>query len=746
MRCMIRSSFPVGGVVLAAGMLVSACSTVTAVPAATTSSDAIADAWAQKTLEEMTLDERLTLLRGYLPQRMAKSDQPAGVPYGAGYVPGVPRLGVPALVESDASLGVANMGGFMRRNDVATALPSGAAMASTWNPALVEQGGAMIGAEARAKGFNVLLAGGVNLVREPRGGRNFEYLGEDPLLAGTLVGHAIRGVQSNHIVSTIKHYVLNAQETGRTVLSADIGEAALRESDLLAFEIGLEIGEPGSVMCGYNRINGVYACENGFLLNDVLRRDWHYRGWVMSDWGAVHGVSIRAGLDQQSGTQPQEKPYFGSLLTEALDQDRVSEADIDRSVLRILRTMQRLELVDDPVKPGAEIDFDAHGDIAQAIAERGIVLLKNENHLLPVAASTQHILLVGAHADVGVLAGGGSSQVNPVGGAALSLAIPGEPIYHRKFYLPSSPLKALRAQLPHAAIDYDDGMDPVRAAAAAQKADLVVVFAEQFSAEGKDVSSLTLPDKQDALISAVATANPRTVVVLETGGAVLMPWLDKVGAVLAAWYPGQRGGLAIARVMSGEVNPSGRLPITFPASTQQLPNPVLPGSAQGTNTDAGKGLYDLPDGDPGFAVDYPEGSAVGYRWYDREHFNPLFAFGYGLSYTQFKYGQLQLRDGDALSASFTVSNTGERAGTEIAQVYVQVAGTRRMVGWQRIALERGESRRVTVTAEPRVLASFDVEARDWHVDAGSYRVEVSTAVDSPQLSGTARLNDRRIKP
>jgi beta-glucosidase len=704
-----------------------------------------ADAWARTMLQKLTPDERLGLLRGKLPPRMAEAERPAGLVMGAGYVAGVPRLGIPALMESDASLGVANMGGFMRRNDVATALPSATAMAASWDVGLVEAGGAAIGAEARAKGFNVLLAGGANLVREPRNGRNFEYYSEDVLLSGVLAGHAIRGIQSNHIVSTIKHYALNAQETGRTILSANIGEAALRESDLLAFQIGIEIGEPGSVMCAYNRINSVYACENGFLLNDVLRRDWGYPGWVMSDWGAVHSPSIRAGLDQESGTQPKDTPWFGTLLRDELAAGRVTQADIDRSALRILRTMRALGLDTHAATPGSAIDYEAHGRVAQRIAEEGIVLLRNEGGLLPVAATARRILLIGGHADVGVPSGGGSSQVNPVGGASLSLAIPGDAIYHRRLYMPSSPLKALRALLPAAEIAFDDGTDRGRAAAAARGADLVIVFGEQFTAEGSDVATLSLPDDQDGLIAAVADANPKTVVVLETGGPVTMPWLDKVGAVLAAWYPGQRGGEAIARVLSGAVNPSGRLPVTFPRTVDQSPNPRLPGSLLVKGQD-GKDLYDLPKDQKPFDVSYPEGADVGYRWYDRTGATPLFAFGHGLSYTSFTYRDLTLRGGSALGATLRITNVGARAGAEVAQLYVRVNGARRLVGWSRVELAPGESRTVTIAAEPRLLAAFDVQRRNWTITAGSYAVEVGKAVDQPQLTGQVRLAARRIKP
>lgn len=714
-----------------------------AAPAQKPASDA--DARAAQTLTRMTLDERFELLRGYMPFQLPPAEQPKGVTFGAGYVKGVARLGVPPLVETDASLGVANMSDVMRHGDVATALPSGAAMASTWDPALIERAGAMIGAEARAKGFNVMLAGGVNLVREPRNGRNFEYLGEDPLLAGVMAGRAIRGVQSNHIVSTIKHYVLNAQETGRTVLSANISEQALRESDLLAFELGIEIGRPGAVMCAYNQVNAVYACENRFLLTDVLRRDWGYKGFVMSDWGAVHSPSIRAGLDQESGTQHSDVPYFGDLLRADLAAGRVTQADIDRAVLRVLRTIYASGIADDPARIGAPIDYAAHAQVAQAVAEAGIVLLKNERHLLPIGPAARRVLVVGGHADKGVLGGGGSSQVNPVGGAALSLPVPGQPAWHRRLYAPSPPLEALRTGLAAAEVSFDDGTDPQRAAAAAKGADLVVVFGEQFTAEGQDVPDLSLPDHQDALIAAVAAANPKTVVVLETGGPVLMPWLGQVGAVVEAWYPGQRGGDAIARVLTGQVNPSGRLPVTFPASIAQTPNPNLPGVdlVAGRNEQE---LKNLPDAQKHFAVSYPEGADVGYRWYQRTGARPLFAFGHGLSYSRFAYRRLSLAGGRRLQAAFEVANVGARAGAEVAQVYVRVDGVDHLVGWRRVELEPGETRKVSVTADPRLLAAFDTGRRGWRVAAGDYEVEVGGASDAPRLTGKTRLEELFVKP
>jgi beta-glucosidase len=468
---------------------------------------------------------------------------PADAIPGAGYVGGAARLGIPALKETDASLGVAYVFGL--RRDGATALPSGLAMASTWNPALLEQGGAMIGAEARAKGFNVMLAGGVNLMRDPRNGRNFEYFGEDPLLSGTLAGHAIRGIQSNHIIATIKHFALNGQETGRKFVDPRISEGAARESDLLAFQLGIEIGNPGSVMCAYNKVNGDPACSSNWLLNTVLKRDWGYKGFVMSDWGAVPDLQAAMnGLDQQSGGQLDKAMFFDRPLAEAAADKPAWAARRDDMNRRVLWAIYDNGLDKFPVSPGGKIDFDAHGRIAQDTAEQGIVLLRNERGALPLAASAKRIAVIGGYADTGVVSGAGSSQVQGQGGPAVSIPLGGgsgfaafiQEAYHR-----SVPLKAIKAQAGDATVTYRNGRYISEAVTQAKQADVAIVFATQWSTEGFDQPDLTLPNGQDALIAAVADANPNTIVVLETGGPVLMPWLGKTAAVVEAWYPGARG-------------------------------------------------------------------------------------------------------------------------------------------------------------------------------------------------------------
>jgi beta-glucosidase len=714
------------------------------------------DVRAAQVLAEMTLDEKIAMVNGTFGSKLRKT-APAERRIGGGHVPGVARLGIPDLYESDAGLGVAN-GGTMRPGDVATAMPSSLATAASFDPAIAYAGGAMIGAEARAKGFNVLLAGGSNLIRDPWVGRSFEYFSEDTLLTGVMAGESIRGVQSNHIVSTIKHFALNAQESGRYVLDARLADAALRESDLLAFQLAIERGQPGSVMCSYNKVNGDWACENRYLLTDVLKRDWKFPGWVMSDWGAVHSTAkaANAGLDQQSGQELDKQPYFAAPLKAAVVAGAVPQARLDEMVSRILRTMFARGLVDTPAPATPQpIDYPAHAAVALHTAEAGMVLLKNEGGLLPLARTAQRIVVIGAHADVGVLSGGGSSQVQAVAGSPIRMPMPdGSPqlSFIKVTYQGSSPLAALRAQAPKATISYVDTQDPATAAAAAKNADLVLFFAEQWRTEAVDLTSLSLGDGQDALIEAVAAANPRTVVVMQSGGPVLMPWLGKVGAVLEAWYPGERGGEAIAHVLFGDVEASGRLPVTFPQSADQAPRPEVPGLAQVraaaakqavTKPVPGLTTVDISGGVEGFPVDYPEGADVGYRWYQRRGAKPMFPFGFGLSYTRFSYAKLEIPSGDAMRVRFTVTNVGQRAGSDVPQVYATVPGAagvpiRRLVGFERVQLAPGETRTVDVTIDPRLLARYDEKRHGWQPHRGSVAIEVGHDALSAELKGTTR--------
>ncbi|TKD52796.1 beta-glucosidase [Sphingomonas baiyangensis] len=740
---------------LAAAAFIAPAVAQTPPPAPAPPTDAAAAERARGIVARMTFDEKIALLHGLFPP-MAAGKTPNELIPSAGHVDGIARLGVPIVRKSDASLGVANQVE-QRKGDVATAMPSALATAASFDPAIAREGGAMIGAEARAKRFNVLLAGGINLTRDPWGGRNFEYMGEDPLLAGVMGGAQIAGVQSNGIVSTVKHFALNAQETGRMVLDARIDEAALRMSDLLAFQIAIEQGRPGSVMCAYNKVNGDWACENDFLLNKVLKRDWGYRGWVMSDWGAVHSSAkaANAGLDQQAGQELDPQIWFDAPLRADVAAGRVPMARIDDMATRYLTGLIATGAYDRAMPEAAQtIDYARHADVAQLAAEAGIVLLRNERDLLPLARTARRIAVIGGAADKGVLSGGGSSQVRSVGGAPIEIPLAHGPAasFVRVTYHASSPLAALRKALPEAEIAFVDGRNLSEATEAAAKADIAIVFATQWTTEAEDVPDLRLPDHQDALIAAIAAAQPATVAVLETGGPVLMPWADKVPAIVQAWYPGQRGGEAIANILTGRVNPSGRLPITFPAHAGQPPRPypvgletarALENKAAADPANAGK--YRLES----FPVDYQEGADVGYRWYERQDQTPRFAFGHGLSYTRFTYGTPTVTGGKGITIAFDVTNSGKRAGADVPQLYVSRDGAdapMRLAAFTRITLAPGETRRVTLTAEPRVVADYDPRLPGWRIAPGRYRVALARDAADRSMVSTVTLDGATMKP
>ena len=695
------------------------------------------DARADAAVAAMTLDEKLRLIFGYSDQALTELSKVPDdivspelkayvishlVKGSAGFVPGVPRLGIPDQAQTDASLGVRNS--FIP----STALPSSLATAASFDPEVVRAGGKMIGAEARATGHNTMLSGGINLAREPRNGRNFEYVGEDPLLAGTMAAALIEGIQSNHIISTIKHYAVNDQETLRTSLDVTISAAAMRQSDLLAFELAIEKSSPGSVMCSYNLINGRWGCENDYLLNKVLKHDWGYKGFVMSDWGAVHSTVDAAndGLDQHTGfCCKEDKPWFGPpAMKAALQSGAIPQARLDDMVERILWALFAKGPVDDPVKV-MPIHYAANAAVSQKAAEESLVLLKNDGNLLPLRG-VKSIAVIGGSADKGVLAGAGSSDVTPVGGAV---------IIDSHTYLPSPPLDALRRELPKARIAFDAGKDLASASALAAQSDVAIVFVTRHNSEGSE-ASLEMVGNQDALVSAVAKANPKTVVVAETGGAIYMPWVDQVPAILEAFYPGIRGGPAIARILTGKVNPSGHLPISFPASTDQLARPDIAGLGE-------------PDGTPAEVL-YDEGAAIGYKWYDLKGYKPLFWFGHGLSYTSFALSDLNAHpEGKAIKASFSIRNTGRRAGKGVSQVYVapvdwKKAGweaPKRLGGFAKADLKAGKSSRVELSIDPRLLATYEAAGNHWHIRGGNYRVMVGQSSDAQMESVEVTLPD-----
>jgi beta-glucosidase len=667
------------------------------------------DQRADMVIAQMTLNEKIQLVHGTGWGALRPGEPiPPGSNEGAGFVPGIERLGIPAINMADSAVG-ARMAA--RQSRYATLLPSSLGAASSFDPQAAYLYGTVIGRELRDQGYNMSIGGGVDLVREPRNGRNFEYAGEDPILAGTMVGQLMKGLQAQQVMGDIKHYAFNDQETGRNILNVILDKRAMRETDLLAFQIALKISQAAGVMCAYNKVNGDYACENDYLLNRVLKKDFGFQGWVLSDWGGTHSTikAALSGLDQE---MPGDE-FFGAPLEKAVDSREVPEARLNDMVHRILRSMFACGVIDNPPVRSVVDPFQGLAD-AQQIAEESIVLLKNGGGLLPLdAASVASIALIGSHADVGVLSGGGSAQVDPPGG---------DPVTHHKggsqwmhpVWFPSSPLKYIRAKAPLAKVEYDDGADPATAAKLAKASQVAIVFVNQYMSESRDAATLSLPDNQDALVSAVAAANPRTIVVIESGGPVSMPWAENVTGVLEAWYPGIGGAQALAAILFGDVNPSAKLPVTFAKSDADLPHPQVPG-------------IDLKPANrpPPFDVRYTEGLQVGYKWFEAQHKQPLFAFGHGLSYTTFAYSALKA-DGGARTVSFSVKNTGQRAGVEVAQVYVMLPSSagepfKRLVAWERVPLKAGESKAVTLPLDPLYLSIFNAEKDGWELVTGDYQ-------------------------
>ncbi len=703
------------------------------------------DARAELVIGQMTLDEKISLLHG---QGMPFfSHGPSESNGGAGYTNEIPRLGIPSIQMADSAYGVTR-GAAMGR--YSTALPNNLASASSWDPELAYAYGALIGRELRAEGYNMTLGGGVNLAREPRNGRTFEYMGEDPLLAGTMDGEVEKGVQSNYVIGDLKHYALNDQESGRNAVNVNIDQRSMRETDLRAFEIALAISKAGAVMCSYNRVNGDYACENQYLLTNVLKKDFHFDGFVLSDWGATHSTvkASHAGLDME---QP-DQYFYGDALKRAVESGAVSEAELDDHVHRILRSIFASGVFDHPTVMSVP-DVKAGEQLAQHIAEESIVLLKDDDEVLPLEG-VRSVALIGGHADVGVLTGGGSAQVDAPGGSAVAPPAPKSPMdfFISPQWLRDSPRRALSLALPGTKINYLSGDDLKAAASAAKNADVAIVIAYQWESEGTDLPTLDLSEAQNRLIETVAAANPKTVVVLENGSPATMPWIDKVAGVVEAWYPGIRGAEALANILTGKVNPSGKLTITFPQSDADLPHPTLvlpPPSSQPKFAAAGGDVSSymslMAKGLPPFQTTYDEGLEVGYKWYDAQKKPVLFPFGFGLSYTSFAYSDLTVKAGEGLTVSFTLKNTGRRAGTEVAEVYATLPTAaqeppKRLIGWSRIQLAPGASRQVRILIPRDRLTIYDTESDGWKLVPGTYSILTGGSSQDLMLRGEVILN------
>lgn len=617
-------------------------------------------------------------------------------------VPGIPALCVPDLTVTNGPAGVGPS--FQPLLGVpATALPAPIALASTWSPALAGAFGDVMGAEMRETGRNLLESPDVDLARVPYNGRTFEAFGEDPRLASAIAVAQIRAVQRHGIIAMVKHFAANNQETNRGNIDAVVSERVLHELYYPPFEAAVKRAGVASVMCSYNKLNGAHACQNEPLLEGVLRGEWGFRGFVQSDFGATHSTvdSVHAGLDLEMpvGT------YYGQALLAAVHAGTVGEAQLDTMLERRYAQMFRLGIFDRPVTT-SPIPVEAHAAKAQRIAEAGTVLLRNRGRALPIdPRRVRTIAVVGPWADRAATGGEGSSHVNPL--------------------RTITPLAGIAARAGRTVrVIAAPGSDAAAAQAAAAQADLVVAVVGEQLTEGTDRKSLSLPDGQDAFVEAVAAANPNTVVVVHAGAPILMPWLERVRSVVLGWYPGQEDGTVTARILFGDADPSGRLPITFPADAADLPT---------TTPDQYPGVGDVQH--------YSEGLQVGYRHYLARGIRPLFPFGFGLSYTTFAIGRLRVPDrvraGTAVTATVRVRNTGARAGSEVVQAYVESppsAGepSPTLQGFARVTLRPGRSTIARVRLARRAFMHWDEGRGAWAPSAGRSRVLVGTsATDTP---------------
>jgi beta-glucosidase len=681
-------------------------------------------------LKRMTADEKAAMLSGANWMETVSID----------------RIGIPAIKMADGPMGVRAWYGPSALTNAAvttlpkitaTAFPVGMAMAATWNPDLVERQGSIIGREARALGRNMILAPTINIARIPLWGRNFECYGEDPYLAARMAVAYIKGSQGAGVIATAKHFAANNQEFERHRIDEMIDERTLHEIYFPAFKAAVQEAGVLSVMSAYNKVNGAYCAENSYLLDEVLRKQWGFKGFVVSDWGGTYSTtaSLQAGLnlempggrqmrDWLNTPRPKAEGNSGGWLASekvlaALGTGHISQELIDERVRSILRVMFERGLFDR--KPASiAIDETAASNLAHLAATESIVLLKNAGDMLPFETSKlKSLAVIGPNSSVPITGGGGSSQVRPrhafapldgirkIAGAHLQIAFAqGVPIAGET---PDATPGAIENLVKKAAV----------IAAKTDAAIVIVGYSPALESEGFDRRSLDLPPGQDALIQAIVDANPKTVVVIQAGSPVSMAkWLARVPAVLQAWYGGQEGGNAIADVLFGKVNPSGKLPVSFPKKLTDSPAfPYYPGK--------------------NLRTDYREGIYVGYRHFDRKQIEPLFPFGFGLSYTKFEYSNLTISQPSAQNAAILVTlnirNAGSRAGAEVVQVYVHDPESstdrpiRELKAFRKVFLRAGESQKVVLSLDRSSLSFFSSEKHQWIVEPGLFEVQVGSS-------------------
>ena len=678
------------------------------------------DARARLLISELTQAQKISLLAG---------DDLLGVTGAPGYHTGsdggVPGL-VPRVNFTDGTNGI--------RQGAATALPDELAVAAGFNPALAKLDGQVLGDEAKLKGNDVIYAPTLTIMRTPLAGRTFQGIGEDPFLGSATGVGLIDGIQSQGVIANANIFVANNQEgqdpTGRSglpgsslgagtdgsryTIDAHVDQRTLREVYLPPFLAAVQQAHVGTVMCAYNLVNGTYNCENGPLLNGILKHEWGFQGFVLSDYGAAHNTvaSLNGGLDFEPWPGV---AYRSSAVTAAVDSGVVSQKTLDDHVFRYLRTLFAFGVFDRPAYTEREgaIKRAAHAADALKVEEGAITLLRNRRSILPLSAKrVRSVAVIGQEANQ-FLTGGGSSLVTP--------------------YSYVTPLQGIIKRAGQSArVTYNDGSNVASAAALATRSKVAIVVAADYEIEGVDLQCLTLEcpnayGNQDALIRAVAAANPNTIVVLETGGPVLTPWRSRVRGLVEAWYPGERGGTAIARVLFGDVDPSGHLPVTFPESYDQEPTANDPTSYPGVANQE----------------TYKEGVFVGYRWFDAHHLKPAFPFGFGLSYTRFAYRRLTIhrtREGAVVSA--TVANTGSRAGADVAQLYLGMPSLPRvpqppeqLKGFVKLSLRPGQSKRITFALHRRALSYWSIATGGWRAAPGCYRVLVGDSSAQLPLRG-----------
>ncbi|MEO5942775.1 MAG: glycoside hydrolase family 3 C-terminal domain-containing protein [Ferruginibacter sp.] len=683
-------------------------------------------------ISKMTLEEKVNMIH-------ASSSFTSG---------GVPRLGIPELTTSDGPHGVRpehGRGWNLTNNtlDSGTYLPTGVCLAATWNPQLGFEYGKVLGSEANFRHKNVMLGPGINIIRTPLNGRNFEYQSEDPFLVSKMVVGYIDGVQSQGVSACVKHFVANNQEIGRHTINVLMSERALREIYFPGFKAAVQVAGVNTLMASYNLFRGEWAAQNNYLLNQVLKKEWGFKGLVMSDWDAVNSTpeALWNGMDLEMGTDLHMLPnpdygkfYMGDTVVALVKAGKIPEYLINDKVKRILYVMYKTNMMSGAHDKG-EYNTKAHQLTAQKVAEEGIVLLKNEQNILPLTKKVKSIAVIGLNADRRQSMGGGSSQI-------------------RAFY-EVTPLDGIRNIAGNKVkISYSKGYDIKRGAVpdqqlideavkAAKKADVAIIVGgwthgydygnwkdNAFDAEDVDKPDMKMPFGQDELIKAVLKANPKTVVVLVGGGAIDMTqWVNETPSILQSWYAGMEGGTALAKIIFGEVNPSGKLPMSFPKKLEDNPSYAL-------------GEY---PGD-GKNVHYYDDIYVGYRYYDTYKVEPQFAFGHGLSYTSFEYSDLKLSaEGKNATATFTVKNTGKVAGAETAELYVHQEKSllprpeKELKGFDKVMLQPGEQKTVTIKLDENAFQYFNDVENEWVMDLGTFDILVGGSSRNIKLNGKIKM-------